>query len=228
MFQYCGNNPVMNHDPDGHCWHRAWITDCDKCKASNKNTVSLTGIFNAMVNNAASNVAAQTGNPALANQIANQIKIGDKRTTSVTQAAVNFVANNTFVVDATVGVDASIIPIVNKIPIIKDIGSINVGMSQTLSAKRETSTFIHAGVGIGVGVNIADLPVSFSYSIGILPKYNSPSDMTGWGYGLGVDYLWAGGGAGGWYGSGLDSFSYSASTGVGVSYGWDYTWDIRG
>jgi len=90
MFAYCGNNPVSNHDPDGRIF--------DKIADAIKN------LFNAIVNNAVNDIAVQTGNYQLANQIGNQIKMGDGKTTPNTQTAVDLVADTTFVVDATVSV----------------------------------------------------------------------------------------------------------------------------
>ena len=53
MFAYCGNNPVINYDPSGHCFHRLdFWNDCDKCggktihkKLENTKLVVSSGCF---------------------------------------------------------------------------------------------------------------------------------------------------------------------------------------
>ena len=232
LYAYCGNNPVMRTDPTG----RNWLTD--KLKAIKDAVVDLgnsignaiINVFNAIVNVAVNDTVANGGNYDLANQIADQVKMGDGSTTPAAQTAVNVMTNNTFVADVTVSMDASkIIPAVNAIPVIGNIlgsvSSVNVGISRTISYRYESSTFIHAGFSGGYGKSIID-GVNISYSVGIIRGYSGPSSITGWGYNAGFNYLWAGGSYGSWFGSDVASYMYNVSTGVSVSAGVGYTLDL--
>ena len=205
MFVYCGNNPINRHDPKGTCWHYLWTSDCNKCARKKKNTISITGLFNAAVSTAANYTSAHAGNPDLAKELSEQLKIGNGYSSLGMQGAINELSKCEVTAGASIGFGPRFFG-----------AQAGVGSISSIYATKD-----YAFVGANAGVSISDIPkiggfllpfnLAFDFDIRRLEK---PSYITpGFSYGFGMDTFM------GTTGSGI-----VFSTDIGLSYGANYYW----
>ncbi|KKR02735.1 MAG: RHS repeat-associated core domain protein [Candidatus Uhrbacteria bacterium GW2011_GWF2_39_13] len=120
LYQYCGNNPVNRHDPDGTCWHYLGLGDCYTCKAYKEHQEYL-----------ASGPATPVG--SLEWEIELKVSYG--------MTAYNFVAASSVVTAGSVAIVAAAAPIAVSAPLYVAPVAAEVAATSTATAKGAQKVF---------------------------------------------------------------------------------------
>ena len=160
--------------------------------------------WNAIVNTATNHTAAKTGNYTVANQIGNQLKVGDKQTTATTQKEIQEVSKYEVTIGASVGFGIPDTPI-----------GVQAGFATTASLERGTKDCVF--IGANVSKSLGEYPKFADYFLPFSLAFDFDIRRTG-----GEPYITPGGS----FGFGVDTFlgANTLSTDVGVSYGGNYYW----
>ena len=193
LYVYCMNNPVMYIDSSGLIF-----------KAIGN---AIKNVFNAVVNTAIDHVTALTGNSAEANQIGNILKMGDGKTTTEIQAAVNELSKYEVTLGVSVGVGVG-----------HEIIGIQAGIGSTASIH---GTKDYVFVGGNAGLSFSDIKKIQDYFLPFGIAIDFDMRM------IGSDPYITHGFLHNW---GMDTFMGSTGSGVvlssdiGFSYGGNYYW----